>query len=335
MRVLVTGVAGFIGFHTARALLDRGDQVVGVDSLNTYYDVSLKKARLAQLEGRNGFSFRRIDLAARGTLDGVLDEAPVTHVVHLAAQAGVRYAMENPHAYADANLTGFLNVLEACRARDMAHLVYASSSSVYGSNENAPFREDQPVDHPLSLYAATKIANEAMAHSYAHLFGLPVTGLRFFTVYGPWGRPDMSLFLFTERILRGEPIDVFNHGNHARDFTYIDDIVAGVIGALDHVAAPADDYDRAHPNPAVSHAPFRIFNIGNNAPVELMDFIRAIEAETGRKAEINYLPMQPGDVERTHADTSALNSVTGVQPRTTIAEGVRRFVAWYRDYYGT
>jgi UDP-glucuronate 4-epimerase len=333
MKVLVTGVAGFIGSQTAAALMARGDEVVGVDNLNAYYDVNLKLARLARLEGRNNFHFVKGDLADRSAIEGVFAEFRPQRVINLAAQAGVRYALQNPHAYADSNLIGFLNILEGCRHHGVEHLVYASSSSVYGANTKMPFSVHDNVDHPVSLYAASKKANELMAHSYAHLFRLPVTGLRFFTVYGPWGRPDMSLFLFTKNILAGQPIDVFNFGHHARDFTYIDDIVEGVVRTLDLVATSDPQWNGAAPDPATSSAPYRLYNIGNNQPVELMYFIECIEKAVGRKAIKNLLPMQPGDVEKTYADVDALVADTGFQPKTPIEEGVRRFVAWYKEYY--
>jgi len=334
MKVLLTGVAGFIGFHVARALLDRGDEVAGVDNLNDYYAVSLKEARLAQLQGRNGFRFIRADLADReATAEIFLEERP-NRVVHLAAQAGVRYSLENPHAYADSNIVGLLNVLEGCRHGEVEHLVYASSSSVYGANTKMPFSVHQNVDHPLSLYAATKKAGELMAHTYAHLYQFPVTGLRFFTVYGPWGRPDMSPFIFTKKIIAGEPIDVFNHGKHARDFTYIDDITEGVVRVVDRVAAPDPAWDSAAPDPATSSAPYRLYNIGNNQPVPLMTYIETIERAVGKEAKKNLLPMQPGDVPETYADVDDLARDVGFRPTTLLEEGIPRFVAWYRDFYG-
>jgi UDP-glucuronate 4-epimerase len=333
LKVLVTGAAGFIGYHTAAVLLDRGDEVIGIDNLNSYYDVRLKEARLDRLVGRNGFRFARMSLEDRVEIANLFATARPDRVVHLAAQAGVRYASENPHAYAGSNLTGFLNILEGCRHNKIEHLVYASSSSVYGANTTMPFGVHQNVDHPLSLYAATKKANELMAHAYAHLYGIPVTGLRFFTVYGPWGRPDMSLFLFTRRILAGEPIDVYNNGNHARDFTYIDDIVEGVVRTLDRPAAPDPAWRSDMPDPGTSSAPYRLYNIGNNNPVELMHFIGCIEAAVGRPAIKNFLPLQPGDVPKTYADVDALVADVGFKPSTPIEEGVRRFVAWYRDHY--
>lgn len=335
MKVLVTGVAGFIGSMTAEVLLARGDEVIGLDNLNDYYDVSLKLARLERIKGkgRNNFHFVKADLADRGAMESAFAEFRPERVVNLAAQAGVRYALQNPHAYMDSNLTGFVNILEGCRHHGVEHLVYASSSSVYGANTRMPFSVHDNVDHPVSLYAASKKANELMAHSYAHLFRLPVTGLRFFTVYGPWGRPDMSLFLFTKNILAGQPIDVFNFGRHARDFTYIDDIVEGVVRTLDNIAAPNPEWSGDSPDPATSLAPYRVYNIGNNEPVELMYFIECIENATGKKAIKNMLPMQPGDVEKTFADVEALAADIGFRPKTPIEEGVRRFVAWYKEYY--
>ncbi len=333
MKVLVTGAAGFIGFFTARSLLDRGDQVVGLDNLNNYYDPALKRGRLAQLKGRNGFHFVAADLADRAAIEELFREEKPDRVVHLAAQAGVRHSLSHPHIYVESNVTGFLNVLEACRHHGCDHLVFASSSSVYGANTAMPFSVHDGTDHPLSLYGATKKANEMMAHSYAHLYKLPATGLRFFTVYGPWGRPDMAPFSFTQKILAGTPIDVFNNGQHARDFTYIDDIIEGVVRVLDREPAPNAEWDSAHPDPATSAAPYRLYNIGNNQPVELMDFIAAIEAATGRPAIKNFLPMQPGDVLATYADVEDLSRDVGFKPSTPIGEGMRRFVAWYRDYY--
>jgi UDP-glucuronate 4-epimerase len=334
MRVLVTGAAGFIGFHTSKALLARGYEVVGLDNMNPYYDVRVKEARLDHLRGRNGFRFERIDLADRDALGELVAGERPQRVVNLAAQAGVRYAFENPHAYLDSNLTGFLNVLEACRHHGVEHLVFASSSSVYGANTRMPFSVHQNVDHPLSFYAATKKANELMAHSYAHLYRMPVTGLRFFTVYGPWGRPDMSLFLFTGKILAGEPIDVFNYGRHSRDFTYVDDIVEGIVRTLEQVpeADPAWSGDR--PDPACSSAPYRLYNIGNHQPVQLSYFIECLEKALGRKAKKNFLPLQPGDVPDSFADIDSLTDAVGFRPKTPIEDGIRHFVDWYREYYG-
>lgn len=334
MRFLVTGAAGFIGYHTAKALLDRGDEVIGLDNLNSYYDVKLKEARLRRLEGRNGFKFHKLDLADRSGVESLFAEERPARVIHLAAQAGVRYSLENPHAYIDSNIVGTLHILEGCRHTGVEHLVLASSSSVYGANTAMPFNVHQNVDHPLSLYGASKKANELMAHSYAHLYRLPVTALRFFTVYGPWGRPDMALFLFTRKILSGEPIDVFNNGNHARDFTYIDDIVEGVLRSADKVAEPNGSWSGDHPDPATSAAPYRVYNIGNNNPVELMQFIACIEKAVGREAKKNFLPIQPGDVPKTYANVDALVDDVGFKPSTPIEVGIPRFVEWYRSYYG-
>ncbi|ODA68692.1 UDP-glucose 4-epimerase [Methyloligella halotolerans] len=334
MRILVTGAAGFIGFHTAKLLLARGDEVVGLDNLNDYYDVSLKEARLAQLEGEPGFTFHKLDLADRQGMATLFSEARPQRVIHLAAQAGVRHSLKDPHAYAQSNLLGFLNVLEGCRQAAVEHLVFASSSSVYGGNTKTPFSVHDPVDHPLSLYAATKQSNELMAHSYAHLYGLPVTGLRFFTVYGPWGRPDMSPFIFTKRILEGQPIEVFNNGEHARDFTYIDDIVDGVVRSVDRIATPDTGWSGDAPDPATSSAPYRLYNIGNNSPVPLMDYIACIENATGKQAIKEFLPMQPGDVHTTYADIDDLQRDIGFRPDTPLEIGMARFVAWYREYYG-
>ena len=333
MHVLVTGAAGFIGAALSAALLERGDQVVGVDSLNDYYDVSLKRARLARLTALPGFEFIQLDMAAREGVAALFARHRFDAVAHLAAQAGVRYSIDHPHAYADANLVGFLNVLEGCRHAKVGHLVFASSSSVYGASVRTPFSENHSVDHPISLYAATKKANELMAHTYAHLYGLPCTGLRFFTVYGPWGRPDMAYFKFTRGILAGEPIPVYNRGEMARDFTYIDDIVEGVVRVLDRPAAPDPDWDPAHPAVASSTAPYRIYNIGNNRPVKLMEFIGTLEKCLGRKAVLDLLPMQPGDVPSTAADISALGKATGFAPSTPVETGLARFVAWYHEYY--
>jgi UDP-glucuronate 4-epimerase len=333
MRILVTGAAGFIGSTLSHRLLERGDEVLGYDNLNDYYDPTLKDARLALLTPKPGFSFVKGSLEDRATLEAAFDAFKPERVVNLAAQAGVRYSLENPHAYIDSNIVGFLNILEACRHRSIGHLVYASSSSVYGANRKLPFAVEDSVDHPVSLYAASKKANELMAHTYSHLFDLPTTGLRFFTVYGPWGRPDMALFLFTRKILAGEPIDVFNHGKHSRDFTYIDDIVDGVIRSLDRVPGPDAAYDPVHPSPASSSAPYRVYNIGNNSPVELLRYIEVLEDCLGRKAEKRLLPLQPGDVPDTYADVSALNRDTGYAPTTPVEVGVKRFVEWYRGFY--
>lgn len=332
-KILVTGTAGFIGFHLAKVLLDRGDEVVGLDNLNDYYDVSLKQARLAQLDGRPNFRFVKLDLADRQGMADLFKTEKFDRVVNLAAQAGVRYSLKNPHAYVDSNLVGFVNILEGCRHNGVQHLVYASSSSVYGANTRMPFSIHHNVDHPVSLYAASKKANELMAHTYAHLYRLPVTGLRFFTVYGPWGRPDMALFLFTKAILEGRPIDVFNYGKMRRDFTYIDDIVEGVMRTLDNTARPNPQWNGDQPDPGTSNAPYRLYNIGNNNPVELMHLIETLEKALGRTAEKNLLPIQPGDVPATYADVDDLSRDVGFKPSTSIEEGVGRFVAWYRGYF--
>lgn len=332
--VLVTGAAGFIGYHLSRRLLDDGCRVTGLDNLNDYYDVSLKRARLERLQADSGFTFCRIDLADRGTMETLFAENAFDVVVNLAAQAGVRYSLTHPHAYADANLTGFVNVLEGCRHGGVGHLVFASSSSVYGANTRMPFSVHDNVDHPVSLYAATKKANELMAHTYSHLYGLACTGLRFFTVYGPWGRPDMALFLFTRAMLADEPIQVFNHGRMKRDFTYIDDIIEGVVRVMVRPAEPNPAWQSETPDPGTSYAPYRIFNIGNNSPVELMDYIGALEKALGKTAQKEFLDLQPGDVPETYADTDALAKATGFSPRTPVETGVARFVQWYRDYYG-
>jgi UDP-glucuronate 4-epimerase len=331
--VLVTGAAGFIGFHTSRALLARGDEVVGVDNLNAYYDPRLKTDRLALLGSHANFRFLEVDVADRAGMEGLFGRESFRRVVHLAAQAGVRHSIENPHVYVQSNVTGFLHLLEGCRRQKVEHLVYASTSSVYGANTRMPFSERQNVDHPLTLYAATKKANELMAHSYSSLYGLPTTGLRFFTVYGPWGRPDMALFLFTRKILAGQPIDVFNAGHHQRDFTYVDDIVNGLIAALDHVATPDPAWNSAAPDPSTSKAPYRIYNIGNQRPIPLLRYIEVLEECLGRKAQKNFAPLQPGDVPDTWADVEALTRDVGYRPGTQIEEGVSRFVEWYRGYY--
>ncbi len=333
-RVLVTGAAGFIGYHLSERLLARGDEVIGVDCVNDYYDPTLKEARLARLAPHDRFTMHRVDLADRAALERVFVQHQPTHVVNLAAQAGVRYSLTNPQAYVDSNLVGFVNVLEACRHHKVEHLVYASSSSVYGANTRLPFAVSDAVDHPVSLYAATKKANELMAHTYSHLFGLPTTGLRFFTVYGPWGRPDMALFLFTKAILAGEPINVFNHGDMRRDFTYIDDIVEGVVRVMDNTATPNADWTPERPDPGTSCAPYRVYNIGNNAPVELMAMIEAVERALGRKAEKNLMPMQPGDVSATWADVDDLVADVGFKPATPLEEGINAFIRWYLEYYG-
>ena len=334
MKVLVTGAAGFIGMHCIERLLARGDQVVGIDNLNDYYDVTLKESRLLRIADHAAFRFHRVSIEDKEAMAGIFAEEKPDRVIHLAAQAGVRYSLENPHAYIDANLQGFMNILEGCRHNDVAHLAYASSSSVYGGNAQMPFSEHHSVDHPVSLYAATKKANELMAHTYSHLYGLPTTGLRFFTVYGPWGRPDMALFLFTDAIRNGRPIDVFNQGAMVRDFTYIDDIVEGVIRVLDKTATPDPDFDPMNPDPGTSTAPFRVFNIGNGNPTPLMDYIGALEDALGMTAEKNMMPMQPGDVPATSADTSELRDWVGFAPNTDVRDGVQRFVDWYIGYYG-
>ena len=333
MKILVTGAAGFIGMATALRLLERGDEVVGLDNLNDYYAVSLKDSRLEQLNRHPGFRFVKMDVADRPGIEKLFADEKFAKVIHLAAQAGVRYSIQNPNAYVDSNLVGFVNILEGCRHNQVQHLVYASSSSVYGGNTKMPFSEHDSVDHPVSLYAATKKANELMAHTYSHLYRLPTTGLRFFTVYGPWGRPDMSPILFASAILEGRPINVFNHGDMQRDFTYIDDIVEGVLRVLDKTATVNAGYEPISADPATSNAPYRVFNIGNNDPVQLLDFIGAIESAIGQKAEKKLLPMQDGDVKATFADTSLLNDWVGFSPATPIQEGVNRFVTWYRDYY--
>ena len=333
MKILVTGAAGFIGMTTSLRLLARGDEVVGLDNLNDYYEVSLKENRLKRLTALPGFRFVKLDVGDRAGMEKLFAAEKFDKVIHLAAQAGVRYSIQNPHAYVDSNLVGFINVLEGCRHNQVQHLVYASSSSVYGGNTRMPFSEHDSVDHPVSLYAATKKANELMAHTYSHLYGLPTTGLRFFTVYGPWGRPDMALFLFTKAILEGRPIDVFNHGNMKRDFTYIDDIVEGVIRVMDRTAAANPEYDPIAADPATSNVPYRVFNIGNNNPVQLLDFIGAIENALGMKAEKRLLPLQDGDVPATYANTDLLNDWVGFVPGTSVEDGVGRFVSWYRDYY--
>ena len=332
MKVLVTGAAGFIGFHVCQRLLARGDEVVGLDNINDYYDVNLKLARLARLQPLAGFSFARLDLQEREALEALFREHRFAAVINLAAQAGVRYSLENPRAYIDSNIVGFTNILECCRHHDIGHLVYASSSSVYGMNTSMPFSIHDNVDHPISLYAASKKANELMAHTYSHLFGLPTTGLRFFTVYGPWGRPDMALFLFTRAILAGEPIKVFNNGRMRRDFTYIDDIVEGVLRVTDNTAAPNPAWDGANPDPGTSTAPYRLYNIGNNNPVELSEFIDAIEQALGKQARRELLPMQPGDVAATYADIDDLEADVGYRPATPLREGIGRFVAWYLQH---
>lgn len=332
-KILVTGAAGFIGYHTCDKLLASGLEIVGIDNLNDYYDVSLKEARLARLQGARNFSFKRLDLADRSGMEELFSSHKFDTVIHLAAQAGVRYSIQNPHAYIDSNLVGFINILEGCRHHQVQHLTYASSSSVYGANTTLPFSIHDNVDHPLSLYAATKKANELMAHTYSNLYGLPTTGLRFFTVYGPWGRPDMALFLFTDAIIKGRPIDVFNHGEMQRDFTYIDDIVEGVVRVAARPAQANPDWSGATPDSGSSFAPWRVYNIGNHSPVELLHFIRTIEEKLGRKAQLNLLPLQPGDVPATCADVADLMRDVDFKPATPIEVGISRFIDWYREYY--
>ncbi len=332
-KILVTGTAGFIGSHLAQRLLEQGHEVVGLDNVNDYYEVSLKEARLARLEGKKGFRFVRMSLEDREGIARLFEEEKFDSVVNLAAQAGVRYSIQNPYAYIDSNISGFINILEGCRHNKVGHLVYASSSSVYGANTTMPFSVHHNVDHPVSLYAATKKANELMAHTYSSLYGLPTTGLRFFTVYGPWGRPDMALFLFTKAIMEGRPIDVFNNGKMQRDFTYIDDIVEGVSRVIDRVPEGNPAWSGASPDPGSSYAPYKIYNIGNNSPVELMHFINVLEKELGREAVKNLLPIQPGDVPATFADVDDLMRDVGFKPATSIEDGIGRFVKWYREYY--
>jgi UDP-glucuronate 4-epimerase len=333
-KILLTGAAGFIGYHTTQLLLARGYEVVGLDNLNSYYDVNLKQARLANLQKQPAFRFERLDLTDRDSIAKLFARERFARVVHLAAQAGVRYSLEAPHAYVDSNVTGTLNILEGCRHNAVQHLVYASTSSVYGANTRMPFSVHNIADHPVSLYAATKRANELMAHNYSWIFKLPTTGLRFFTVYGPWGRPDMALFLFTRNILEGKPIDVFNNGHHKRDFTYVEDIAEGVVRAMERVAQPDSAWDSGAPDPSSSSAPFRLYNIGNNQPVQLMRYIEVIEECLGRKAQKNYLPLQLGDVPETFADIDDLARDVGYRPATPIEQGVRRFVDWFCNYYG-
>jgi len=334
MKILLTGAAGFIAFHTGKILLERGDEVVGIDNLNDYYSVSLKEARLTQLQAYKNFRFVKMDLADRAGMADLFKREKFQRVINLGAQAGVRYSIQNPLAYIDSNVVGFANVLEGCRHNGVEHLVYASTSSVYGANTNMPFSVHQNVDHPLSFYAATKKANELMAHTYAHLYRLPTTGLRFFTVYGPWGRPDMALFLFTKNILAGKPIDVFNFGHHKRDFTYVGDIANGVVRSMDRIAQPSEKWDSDMPDPSTSNAPYRVYNIGNNAPVELMRYIEVLEQCLGKKAEKNMLPLQVGDVPDTYADVQALIDDVGFKPATPVEDGIKNFVEWYLGYYG-
>ena len=333
MKVVVTGAAGFIGFHVCKALCERGDEVVGLDNLNDYYDVTLKQARLQQLESLPGFRFVKMDIADRVAINKLFEQEHFNRVINLAAQAGVRYSLENPNAYVDSNLVGFANLLESCRHHSIEHLVYASSSSVYGANETMPFSTQDNVDHPVSLYAATKKANELMAHSYSHLYQIPTTGLRFFTVYGPWGRPDMSPILFAKAILAGDPIKVFNYGKHRRDFTYIDDIVAGVVSCLDRIPTGNPQWSGLKPDPSSSRAPWKIYNIGNSEPIELFRYIELMEKAFGKTTEKELLPLQPGDVEHTYADVSSLEKDIGYSPNTSIEQGLQLFADWYRDYY--
>ena len=333
MKILVTGVAGFIGMHSAKKLLDDGHEIIGIDNLNDYYDVTLKKDRLKVLETYKHFRFLKLDIKGQKDVLELFKKELPQRVLHLAAQAGVRYSIENPYIYIDSNIQGFLNILEGCRAIKTEHLVFASSSSVYGGNTKVPFSEHDNVDHPISLYAATKKANELMAHTYSHLYQIPTTGLRFFTVYGPWGRPDMALFLFTKAILQDQPIDIFNHGKMIRDFTYVDDIVESIVRIIDKIATPNASFDTKKPDPATSHAPYRIFNIGNNQPTPLADYIEAIESALDKKAIKNLMAMQAGDVKITSADTSELNQWVNFKPNTSIKEGVKRFVDWYKNYY--
>ena len=333
MNILVTGAAGFIGSAVSQKLLDRGDIVVGLDNMNDYYSVELKEARLARLQPNDAFSFCKLDVADNSGMETLFAKEKFDKVVHLAAQAGVRYSIENPHAYISSNIVGFTNILEGCRHNKVQHLVYASSSSVYGSNTNMPLSVHDNIDHPMSLYAATKKANELMAHTYSNLFELPTTGLRFFTVYGPWGRPDMALFLFTKAILAGEKMPVFNYGKHTRDFTYIDDIVEGIVRTLDKTAEPNPDYDASKPDPGTSSAPWRVYNIGGGKPVELLRYIELIEEATRKKADIELLPLQPGDIPDTNADVQALKNYVGYQPTTPVEVGIKNFVEWYCEYY--
>ena len=334
-KILVTGTAGFIGFHLAQALLDKGESVVGLDNLNDYYSVQLKRDRLAQLQGRAGFEQYEIDLSDQAAVRELFESQRFDRVVHLAAQAGVRYSLTHPHAYIDSNIVGFMNILEGCRHTQVGHLLYASSSSVYGSNKAQPFSVHHNVDHPVSLYAATKKANELMAHTYSHLYQVPTTGLRFFTVYGPWGRPDMALYIFTKAIFEERPIDVFNHGKMRRDFTYVGDIVEALVRLVDTVATSDPKFNPQQPDPGSSQAPYRVYNIGNNQPVELSRFIEVLEECVGREAKKNYLPLQPGDVVETYADVSDLEEMIGFRPATTIETGIAKFVQWYRAYHLT
>lgn len=333
MKTLITGAAGFIGYHTSKYLLQRGDTVIGIDNVNSYYDPVLKEARLSQLVEFNNFHFEKIDIVDKQSIDSVFQKESPDYVIHLAAQAGVRYSLKNPYAYIDSNINGFMNVLEACRNNPIKHLVFASSSSVYGANTRMPFSVNHNVDHPLSLYAATKKSNELMAHTYSYLYNISTSGLRFFTVYGPWGRPDMALFIFTKKILAGEKIEIFNNGEHKRDFTYIDDIVEGVVRVVENIAEPDSNWDSDNPDPATSKAPYRLYNIGNNSPVELMYFIELIEKNLGKKAEKSFLPLQPGDVPETYADVDALIESVDYSPSMSIETGIENFITWYKDFY--
>ena len=333
MKKIITGVAGFIGFHIAKYYLEHGDTIVGVDNLNDYYDPTLKEARLSQLNNYNNFNFHKIDIIDKNEIDTIFKKESPKYVIHLAAQAGVRYSLKNPYVYIDSNITGFMNILEACRYNPVEHLVFASSSSVYGANTRMPFSVNHNIDHPLSLYAATKKSNELMAHAYSYLYDIPISGIRFFTVYGPWGRPDMALFIFTQKILAGERIDVFNNGRHKRDFTYIDDIVEGVVRVTANIAKTNETWDSENPDPATSKAPYRLYNIGNNSPVELMYFIELIEKNLNKKAEKNYLPLQLGDVPETYANVDALIDYVSYSPSTPIESGIENFIKWYKDYY--
>ncbi|WP_059106089.1 NAD-dependent epimerase [Shouchella shacheensis] len=334
MKVLVTGAAGFIGMHLSQRLIQQDIDVIGVDNLNDYYNPKLKKDRLSQLELDHKFTFVELDIANLEAINNLFNDYDITHVINLAAQAGVRYSLENPHAYIESNLVGFTNILEACRHNNVEHLIYASSSSVYGANKKMPFSTTDQVNHPVSLYAATKKSNELLAHTYSHLYGIPTTGLRFFTVYGPWGRPDMAYFSFTKNIMEGKSIKVFNNGEMMRDFTYIDDIVEGIVRLLDKKPEPNLEFDKERPDPSTSYAPYKVYNIGNNEPVKLMDFIRTIEKHVGKEAELEFLPMQPGDVEATYADIDDLKNSVGFSPSTSIDEGIKAFVDWYKSYYG-
>jgi UDP-glucuronate 4-epimerase len=333
MKILITGAAGFIGFHLSKKLLDDSYQIIGIDNLNDYYDPNLKQSRLEILGKYNNFNFHKVDLIDKAAVNNIFETYQPTHVINLAAQAGVRYSIENPYAYVDSNLTGFMNILEACRNYPVEHLLYASSSSVYGGNKVAPFSTNHNVDHPVSLYAATKKSNELMAHTYSHLYGIPTTGLRFFTVYGPYGRPDMAYFSFTKDILAGKPIKVFNHGKMERDFTYVDDIVEGIVKLIDKAPAPNKDWDESKDDLSTSFAPYKIYNIGNNNPVQLMRFINALESAIGKEAEKVYMDMQPGDVLRTYADVSDLERDINFKPSTSIEDGLKKFVDWYKEYY--